>query len=415
MLIFTGDELLRGDVVNTNQAYLGERLLELGLFATHSLCVTDNRAAIGEAVGYALARQPAVIVICGGLGPTEDDLTREAIADALGLQLVFHPELLEQIAQRFGHYGLNMSESNRRQAYLPEGSSPIPFPGTAPGFWLEHGTTLLVALPGVPKELYTMWEQSVEPLLAARLSETQRVLVRRLQVAGIGEGKLADALKHLPFASSGVTLGTQAGVQGITIILRSRADAESKQAVSDLEQQIRQILGDKVYGDGRTDLAEVLGAELKKRGLTVVTAESCTGGLVAKRLTDVPGSSDYFLGGVVSYSNELKTRLLGVDPDLLSRYGAVSEQVARAMAEGAAARFGADCSIATTGIAGPGGGTPEKPVGLVYIATRVQHQTQVRRFVMFGDRADIRERTAQTALDLLRRQLREQLPTPATE
>lgn len=405
-MIFTGDELLRGDIVNGNQAYLGEALLELGLFATHALTVHDNLASIASAIRDTLRRGPDVLIISGGLGPTEDDLTREAVAAALGVPLEHHPELLEQIAARFAQFNMTMAPSNRKQAQLPAGATALPFTGTAPGFWMEADGVLLAAVPGVPRELHAMWEHELRPLLQARLGDTEEgVLVTRLRVAGIGEGTLADALKDLPWKEEGVEFGTRAGLEGITVILRSRADADSRAAVARLEARVREILGDKVFGTGSADMAEALGDLLRSKGLTVATAESCTGGLIAKRLTDIPGSSDYMVGGVVAYSNELKTRLLDVDPALLAAHGAVSEEVARAMAAGATARLGADCALATTGIAGPGGGSPEKPVGLVYIATSVRGAIEVERYTMFRSRREIRERAAQTALDLLRRRL----------
>ena len=236
------------------------------------------------------------------------------------------------------------------------------------------------------------------------------MIVRRLRVTGIGEGTLADALKDLPWREQGVKFGTRAGLSGITVILRGGPAKKARAGVLYLESRVREILGDKVFGVDEADLAEALGQVLRQHRLTVATAESCTGGLVAKRLTDIPGSSDYFVGGVVSYSNRLKTALLGVSETLLATHGAVSEPVARAMAVGAVSRLGADCAIATTGIAGPNGGSPQKPVGLVYVATSVESEIEVARFTMFRDRDEIRERTAQTGLDLLRRRLLKRRP-----
>lgn len=414
-MIFTGDELLRGDIVNSNQAYLGEKLLEVGLFATHALTVADNLGSIVEAIKAALAREPDVLLISGGLGPTEDDLTREAVAQALGVALEYRRELLQQITARFVFLSMNMPPSNRKQAALPVGATALPFTGTAPGFWIEAGTTLIAALPGVSRELCTMWEEELAPIVRSRLStqtgsEGAGVIVRRLRVTGIGEGTLADALKDLPWRKQSVEFGTRAGLSGITVILRGGPTEEARAGVLYLEDRVREILGDKVFGVDEADLAEALGQVLRQHRLTVATAESCTGGLVAKRLTDIPGSSDYFVGGVVSYSNRLKTALLGVSETLLATHGAVSEPVARAMAVGAVSRLGADCAIATTGIAGPHGGSPQKPVGLVYIATSVENEIEVARFTMFRDRDEIRERTAQTGLDLLRRRLLKRRP-----
>jgi len=410
-LIFTGDELLRGDIVNTNQAFLGECLLDVGLFTTHALSVTDDVDAIASALQAALIRRPDVVILSGGLGPTEDDLTREAVSSALGRPLEHHDELLVQIQARFTQIGIHMGDSNRKQALIPEGATVISFIGTAPGFWLVSGDTLVAALPGVPRELATMWTETVEPLVRSRLREAQAkdgrseqgVIVRRLRVYGIGESTLAELLSDIPWRGHGVDIGTRAALDGLTLILRAQPTAEAHAMLAHIEEQVRDILGTKIYGTGDADLAGVVGGLLRDRGLTVASAESCTGGLVAKRLTDIPGSSDYFLGGVVAYSNPLKTALLDVEPALLDEHGAVSEEVAAAMAVGVRRRLGADCAISTTGIAGPGGGSAEKPIGLVYIGTALGDDVQVRSYTMFRSREEIRTRTAQTALDLFRR------------
>jgi nicotinamide-nucleotide amidase len=410
-LIFTGDELLRGDIVNTNQAFLGESLLDVGMFTTHALSVTDDLVAIAAALQAALVRRPDVVIISGGLGPTEDDLTREAVSSALGRPLEHHDELLQQIRIRFVQLGIHMGDSNRKQALIPEGATAIPFTGTAPGFWLVSGDTVVAALPGVPRELAAMWSETLEPLLRSRLREAEAkegraeegVIVRRLRVYGIGESTLAELLGEIPWRGHGVDIGTRAAMDGVTLILRAQHTAEAHATLARIEEQVRDILGTKIYGTGDADLAGVVGSLLRDRGQTVSTAESCTGGLVAKRLTDIPGSSDYFLGGVVAYDNRLKTALLDVDPALLERHGAVSEEIAAAMVVGACRRLGTDCAISTTGIAGPGGGTTEKPVGLVYIGTAIGADVQVRSFTMFRTREEIRIRTAQTALDLFRR------------
>lgn len=410
-LIFTGDELLRGDIVNTNQAFLGECLLDTGLFTTHALSVTDDLDAIAAALQAALIRRPDVVIISGGLGPTEDDLTREAVSSALGRPLEHHDELLVQIRARFAQLGIHMGDSNRKQALIPEGATAIPFIGTAPGFWLVSGDTLVAALPGVPRELATMWAETVEPVLKSRLRgfeakdgrPTQGVIVRRLRIYGIGESTLAELLGEIPWRGHGVDIGTRAAMDGVTLILRAQPTAEAHVTLAQIEEQVRDLLGTKIYGTGDADLAGVVGGLLRDRGLTVATAESCTGGLVAKRLTDIPGSSDYFLGGVVAYSDRLKTILLDVQPALLEEHGAVSEEVAAAMAVGACRRLGADCAISTTGIAGPGGGSAEKPIGLVYVGTAFGDDVQVRTFTMFQSREEIRIRAAQTALDMFRR------------
>ena len=414
-MIFTGDELLRGDTLNTNQTYLGERLLDLGLFATHALSVTDDLQAIADALQQALLRRPEVIIISGGLGPTEDDLTREAVGAGLGRPLVEHEDLWEEIGTRFAMLNLPLSETNRKQALLPEGAIAIPLVGTAPGFWFVEGDTVVAALPGVPRELRQMYSDTLEPILRARLGGDALVgapgLVRRLRLYGIGESSLAEALQELPWRSDGIDIGTRADTDGVTLILRARPGAGAQSLLDSVEAEAREILGIKVYGTGSDTLSAVVGRLLLARRFTLATAESCTGGLVAKKLTDVPGSSRTFVGGVVAYSNLLKMSLLDVPAALLERHGAVSEEVAAAMVEGVRSRLGADCAISITGIAGPDGATADKPVGLVYIGTMVGFQVQVRRFTLFRTRDEIRERAAQTSLDILRRRLLEESPT----
>ena len=414
-MIFTGDELLRGDTLNTNQTYLGEQLLDLGLFATHALSVTDDLQSIADALQQALVRRPEVIIISGGLGPTEDDLTREAVSAALGRPLVEHEDLWDQIRARFAMLDLPLSETNRKQARLPDGAEHIPLVGTAPGFWFVEGDTVVAALPGVPRELRQMYADTLEPLLRARMGDravgaASAGLVRRLRLYGIGESTLAEALQSLPWRGDGIDIGTRADIEGVTLILRARAGAGAQALLDQVEAEAREILGVKVYGVDKDTLSGVLHRMLGQRRLTVATAESCTGGLIAKKLTDLPGSSLTYVGGVVAYSNLLKMSLLDVPAEMLERHGAVSEEVAAAMVEGVRSRLGADCALSVTGIAGPDGATADKPVGLVYIGTMVGFQVQVRRFTLFRTRDEIRERAAQTALDILRRRLLEESP-----
>jgi nicotinamide-nucleotide amidase len=408
-LIFTGDELLRGDIVNTNQAYLGQRLLDLGIFATHAISVADDLADIVGTIRDALARRPEVLVLSGGLGPTEDDLTREATAEALGVPLEHHEELLEQIRDRFAARGYEMGESNGKQAQLPQGATAIPIAGTAPGFFLERQGTLVVALPGVPWELKEMWEGTIEPRLAAQPGSGAGHAVRRIGVFGIGESMAAEKLADLPWRGSDVEIGTRASLEELTIILRGPATPEGSRRLDEIQARVCSALGDRVLGVNGPGLPQIVGRLLLDAGSTVAVAESCTGGLVGKRFTDVPGSSEYFLGGVTAYSNEVKTALLGVPAALLAEHGAVSVEVAGAMAEGVQRLLSSGCALSTTGVAGPGGGTDEKPVGLVFIGSVVRGVTEVERLRLFGRRDQIRERAALAALDLLRRRLQREL------
>lgn len=400
-MIFSGDELLRGDTLNTNQVYLGGRLLDLGFFVTRALCVADDLPSLTAAIADSLARRPSVLVLSGGLGPTEDDLTREAVAAALDLSLEMHDELLHSIQDRFNSRGAVMIESNRKQALLPDGARALPFTGTAPGFALESNGTTLIALPGVPWELAEMWAKHVEPMLTPDAAHA----VRRLRVFGLGESMLATKLSDLDWRDPEATIGTRADLDGVTLILRGRATPEGQLKLDRLQQYIADTLGDKIYSLAGQDLPVVVGDLLRKAGLTVSVAESCTGGLLAKRFTDVSGSSQYFLGGTVAYDNHIKTSILGVPETVLAAKGAVSEEVAAAMAEGTCASTGSDCGLSTTGIAGPEGGTQEKPVGLVYVGSVVGGVTRVECLRLFGRRDQIRERAAFNALDLLRRRL----------
>jgi nicotinamide-nucleotide amidase len=425
-MIFSGDELLRGDTLNTNQAYLGERLLDLGFLVTHALCVADDLAAMTLAVSDSLARRPAVLVLSGGLGPTEDDLTREAVAAALDLPLELHDDLLEDIRNLFATRGLAMSDSNRKQALLSRGANSLPGSGTAPGFTLESDGTLLVALPGVPWELKDMWEKHVEPLLgrspgvaphadraapphadrgAAQDSTAAAHEVRRLRTFGLGESMLAQRLSDLDWRDPEATIGTRADLAGVTLIIRGSSTPEGRRKLDALQDRVLAALGMHIYSLTNEDLPMVVGNLLRGAGLTVGVAESCTGGLLAKRFTDIPGSSDYFLGGVVAYDNRVKTGLLGVPAALLADKGAVSEEVAAAMAQGVCRATCSDCGVSTTGVAGPAGGSDEKPVGLVYVGTVVKGVTQVECLRLWGQRDQIRERAAFSALDQLRRRL----------
>ena len=430
-LIFSGDELLRGDTLNTNQAYLGERLLDHGFLVTHALCVTDDLDTMATAISASLARRPAVLVLSGGLGPTRDDLTREAVSAALDAPLELREDLLEEITSRFASRGTPMPDANRKQALVPKGATALPLSGTAPGFVLERDRTLLVALPGVPWELSEMWEKHAESLVRSRadrktanepLVSTPIVEdpatgqvdaprsaaaheVRRLRVFGLGESMLAQMLSHLDWRDPEATIGTRANLDGITLILRGRATPEGRDRLNELQDRIQVILGDKLYSLTNQDLPAVVGDTLRRSDLTVSVAESCTGGLLAGHFTDIPGASEYFLGGVVAYDNGVKMSLLGVGEEVLAAKGAVSEEVAAAMAEGICRVTGSDCSLSTTGIAGPDGGTKTKPVGLVYVGSVVKGETAVERLNLFGSRGHVRERTVFNALDLLRRRL----------
>ncbi len=265
-MIFSGDELLRGDIVNTNQAYLGQRLLDLGIFATHAVSVSDDLDAMVTAIRDALSRRPEVLVLSGGLGPTEDDLTREATAEALGRPLEFQADLLEKISEKFAARGFTMTDSNRKQALLPRGATAIPLSGTAPGFMIEHEGTLVVALPGVPWELKEMWERTVEPRLSMREESGTGHAVRRIRTFGIGESIAAERLADVPWRGSDVEIGTRASLEDLTIILRGPATPAGAQRLDELEAKVRAALGERVFGVDSPGLPEITGGLLLETG-----------------------------------------------------------------------------------------------------------------------------------------------------
>jgi nicotinamide-nucleotide amidase len=409
-IVAIGDELLLGDTIDTNGPWLGDRLAQEGILVSRRTVVGDQAQAIRSGVADALART-GTVVCCGGLGPTQDDLTRPVVAALYGVPLEVDAAWVEVMRERFEKRGLRMPASNVVQAEVPRGGTLFPNDvGTAPGLALHDdalGTTVL--LPGVPGELRWLTEHHVLGYLRTRLPRGRGPVLRRvLRTTGIAESALAERIADI--VTSIAPLGIAFLPVGIGIDLRvtSWGELPENEAVAALqraEDRLRERLGPVLYGTGRADLAALVGETLRSRGFTVATAESCTGGLLAKRLTDAAGSSDYVIGGIVAYSNEAKQRLLGVPEALLREHGAVSEPVARAMLEGARRTTNADCALSITGIAGPGGGSSEKPVGTVWIGTAVREQADVRLHRLVGSRAEIRERSAQAALRMLLDQL----------
>jgi len=414
-ILTIGDEVVRGEIVDSNKALIAQRLLELDLECHYQASVRDNPADMREAFEQAVRRSDLVIV-SGGLGPTRDDVTTEVLADTLGRKLELDTDSLDRIRQFFAHVGREMAETNRKQAFFPTGAEVLANPvGTAPGFGVEEKGTLLYCLPGVPRELSCMLEEQVFPRLQARLEASvgvTRIRARLLRTFGLGESTLEKELSEI--AREGdvdLAFRTSFPDNFLRVMARGASTREADQKIDSVVGQIRQQLGDLVYGEGDEVMEAVVGRLLTDQGRTIAVAESCTGGEIAERLTAIPGSSAYFLGGVVAYANSAKQSLLGVPEELLVEHGAVSEPVARVMAEGVCKLFGADIGVATTGISGPDGGTPEKPVGLVHIAL---HQAQgaagaslshAGEFVFSVDRAWHRTLTSQTALDWVRRSL----------
>lgn len=403
-IISVGTELLLGQIVDTNAAYLSKLLPEFGLDLHYRVTVGDNAARLAEALELALSRSDIVFTI-GGLGPTEDDLTKETVARVLGDEMVMHEESAQHMRSFFASRGIEMPQTNLKQALIPRRGRVLPNPmGTAPGAAFETDDKVVVVLPGPPREFIPMVDERVAPYLKERVGAGASVIRSRvLRIAGLGESSVEDRVKHL-LRGSNPTVAPLAspGEVHLRITAKAATAVEADQLIDGMDRELVAILGDAVFGRDAQTLEQVVVEKLIERGLKLTTAESCTGGLVANRITDVPGSSAAFVAGIVSYANAAKKELLGVPEQLLIEHGAVSEQVAGAMAEGARKATGADVAIGITGIAGPAGGTPEKPVGLVYTALATKEGTTVRRHQFSGSRVDIKLRTSQTALDMLR-------------
>lgn len=411
-ILTIGDEVMRGEIVDSNKSFLADRLLTLNVETRFHASVRDEPGDMRDAFLRAAERSD-VVLVSGGLGPTRDDLTTEILAASFGHKLFLHEPSREAIARFYEAAGRSMPPNNLKQAYFPEGAEVLPNPiGTAPGFALEAGRAVFYVLPGVPRELLKMMDEQVLPRLAARRGSTEVVRARLLRTFGMGESALDVALQDIARGGYGaepsdVILGFRTAFPDnyLRPLARGATAAEAEAKLERVCAAIRERLGAIVYGEGDDTLETVVGRLLRERGKTLAVAESCTGGLVAQKITAVAGSSDYFLGGIVAYADAAKESLLGVPRELLAEHGAVSEPVARAMAEAARARFGADLAVATTGISGPGGGTPEKPVGLVFLALAEAGRAHVERFVFAFDRERHRTITAQLALDWARRTL----------
>lgn len=420
-ILTIGDELLRGEIVDSNKAFLAERLLRLEVETRFQTSVRDDPADMRDAFLRARERADAVVV-SGGLGPTRDDLTLAVLAETFGRELVLDEPSLAAIRDFFARLGREMAEINAKQAWLPAGAEVLPNPvGTAPGCLLEapreagREPALFFCLPGVPRELMKMMDEQVLPRLEERLARAGRparaLRAALLRTFGLGESNLDHELADVA-READVSLGFRTAFPDnyLRPVARGATAEEAEARLARVCDAIRERLGALVYGAGDETMEQVVGALLAARGLRLATAESCTGGLVGARLTSVPGSSRYYRGGVVAYANEAKRDLLGVPAELLDRHGAVSAEVARALAEGARKRFGADLAVSTTGISGPEGGTPAKPVGLVYVGFACEGGSEAAELFYPLDRERHRALTAQVALDRVRRHLLGEAP-----
>jgi len=406
-----GTELLLGYTVDTNAAELGRALAAAGAEITRRTTVADRPEAIRAGVVEALERTGFVIAT-GGLGPTRDDMTKTVVAELLDKRLVLDERVLASIEARFQRMGRPMPASNRTQAEIPEGATILPNPrGTAPGLWVEDARgRIVVLLPGVPREMRGLLVEEVLPRIVARQGGSRRVVLSRaVRTTGVSESALAERVGPIEPEIAPLTLAYLPSVEGVDLRVTAWGlepkDADARLAA--VIQRLKAAVGEHGYGEDEADLAAVVLDALRKGRHRLAVAESCTGGMIGERITNIPGASDTFIGGVVAYADVIKTAALKVPLETLEAYGAVSEATVRAMAEGAQRLFSADCTIAVTGIAGPGGGTPEKPVGTVWLAARKHTTTRVLTRVLPGERDDVRRRAAQAGLDLLRRLLAE--------
>ncbi|MEN9510153.1 MAG: hypothetical protein RLZZ621_2716 [Gemmatimonadota bacterium] len=407
-IVTIGDELLLGFTIDTNAAHLARELAALGVRIVRRSSCGDDAASIADAVHTALQRTGAVITT-GGLGPTADDQTKPAIAALFGRTMVEDAEILVGLEARWlSRFGHALPASNRQQALVPAGATILTNRhGSAPGIWLEDEQGRWVAmLPGVPREMRGMLADTIIPRLRDRLPTGGAVIrSRTIRTCNVAESALADRLGPLAGGIDGLSLAYLPGNDGVDLRLTSwdRPAAEAQRALAAAAESVFGRVGEFVYGEGDDDLAAIVLAECAARGATIAVAESCTGGLLGMRLTAVPGSSRTFMGGTLAYANEVKVRELGVEPAVLESQGAVSEPVARAMATGVRRRFGTTVGIGITGIAGPDGGTTEKPVGTVWVAVDLDGEVHAVRAVLPGDRQEVRYRAAQLALDRTRR------------
>lgn len=410
-IICVGTELLLGDILNSNAQFLGQQLAALGVPHYFQTAVGDNPDRIKQVVAIAVDRAAKILIFTGGLGPTPDDLTHETLADFFGVGMVERADILEDISRKYASRGRQMASSNRKQALIPAGAEVLPnSSGTAPGIiWQPRPNLTILTFPGVPSEMQLMWQETAVPYLKSQGWGTEIIYSRTLKFWGISESALAE--KVAPFfdlANPTVAPYASKGQVKLRISARAASQSAAKDAIAPVEEQIRDIAGFDYFGGDDETLASVVGKLLLDAGQTLAVAESCTGGGLGSMLTAVPGSSSYFLGGVISYDNSVKTFLLGVNSRDLAQEGAVSPTVAKQMAIGVRDKLGTTWGLSITGIAGPGGGSDTKPVGLVYIGLAGPNpkvESFEYRFGALRGRDLIRHFSACTALDHLRRKM----------
>lgn len=406
-IITVGTELLLGQIVDTNFAFIAERLAEAGINLYFKTSVGDNEKRMSDTLKLAISRSDAVI-ITGGLGPTVDDVTRAALVKTLNLRLVLNEQVLKNIEAFFAVRNITMSQNNVSQALVPAGATVIENKnGTAPGLLIPYENKFVIIMPGVPREMKPMLTDIVIPFLKSRFQTEGLIKSRVLKTFGLGESKVDELIGDLFRTSTNPTIALLASSTEVKIRLTAKArnEGEAEELISGVETKIRERLDENIFGVDSETMEKNIGMLMTMQGLTIATAESCTGGLISSKLTDVPGSSGYFIRGVICYSNQSKIDTLDVKRSTLENCGAVSPQVAEEMADGVRKVAGTDLGLGITGIAGPGGGTKQKPVGLVYIALATGNEIISKECRFGGERILIKERAAQTALDMLRRHL----------
>jgi len=410
-IIAVGSELLTAQRVDTNSLFLTDGLNSIGVEVVTKCVVGDDLHRLADAIRRAVARCE-IVILSGGLGPTEDDLTRDAVALALDRKLIFHPEIAEQLEQRFAAMKRKMAEVNRRQAFIIEGAEILPNDrGTAPGQWIDEGDVSIMLLPGPPHELKAMFQRQAMPRLE-RKAPRQSIETIVMRVAGMAESDLDQLISpvYKKYENPATTILAAAGDIQVHLRARCNTDAEAKALLAEVAGPIELLLGDRIYSRNGDSLETVVGELLRKNRATVAVAESVTGGMLAERITGVPGSSDYFVGGFVTYTKRMKSDLLGVPEETLAQHGAVSKETAEAMAVGARRRTAATYALALTGVAGPSSGGEQAPVGTVYIGLADMNGCQVHHRQFLGDRTRIRTFATQMALDLLRRRMSTVVP-----
>ena len=411
-IVTTGSELLLGEIVNTNAAYMAQELNKLGFDTVYQTTIGDNRERMEEAIRHALSRADLVLT-SGGLGPTLGDITKDVCAGICGRAMHRDDNVAKRIEAHCKLRGYPLTENNLRMAMVPDGARIfLNEAGTAPGIVLEQGGKWIVNLPGPPHEMKEMFQRSLKPFLEEQFGISSVIVSRELYAFGIGESQLETKISALikeQYETHNPTLALLVRPEGVLIRITAKAvDREKAQElIAEKEQQIRAVVGECIFGADGEGMENAVGKLLVEKNYTIACAESCTGGLVTSRLTDVAGSSAYVLGSIISYANEVKAEQLGVSEETLRTVGAVSEETARQMAEGVRRLLHADIGISTTGIAGPGGATEEKPVGLVYTAVATADGTTVQRNIFSGDRRMVKFRASQAVLDMVRKKLLE--------